>query len=130
MLSIWSPRMCIGRLPPLLFAAVFLISATRIEAQQATPQPARLDPLLFQFTGFIQPGLQLVPFLDRARRVFWTSDTDVDGKVSAVDLEQRRSQFAKNTRANVVSELLRYDSNGDGVAARDEIVRIETQKIR
>jgi len=117
-------------LPSILVVAASFVSSAQVNAQQAVSQSVRPHTLDVQFSGFIQPGLRFMPFLDQARRILWMSDTNVDGKVSAADLERRKARIANGIRVKVISELLRYDDDGDGVVTRAEVLRIETQRIR
>ncbi|TMI99893.1 MAG: hypothetical protein E6G97_20050 [Alphaproteobacteria bacterium] len=112
-----------------LVLAIAVQSALVLPAIAQPRQPAAPDPAI-QLTRLINPGTRLPHFLEQARNLFRIADANVDGVVSADDIEWFAVQTAMGARANIVAELLRYDINGDGVVTRDEIVEIETRNGR
>lgn len=99
----------------------------------------RLTPFLAGAAAFLiispahaqQPAPEPVTFLDLAKRAFFPiADADLDGKISGADLEQERAHNANGHRVGFVAQLLRHDTNYDGIVTRDEVVRFETLYIR
>lgn len=119
------------RLTPFLAGAAAFLILSPAHPQQAAPEPARRDAFEARLSGITLPGMQLMTFLDQAKRAFFpVADADLDGKLSASDLELERAQNANGNRVGFFAQLLRHDTNYDGIVTRDEVVRFETLYIR
>jgi Ca2+-binding EF-hand superfamily protein len=112
---------------PVTHVATLLAAASLIAMIQSASAQTSFEG---EFLIFGRSGQRLTPFVEEARRVFWTSDINTDGIVSVDDYEQASLQASSAMRADAVAEFLRFDTNGDGVATRDEILRAELQKAR
>jgi Ca2+-binding EF-hand superfamily protein len=78
----------------------------------------------------IRPGMGLAAFLDQARTIFRMQDANGDGVVSSNDAERSHARRLAGLRASVISELLRFDTNGDGIVTREEVADVEVGNSR
>jgi Ca2+-binding EF-hand superfamily protein len=98
----------------------------------AAAQPANSAPLdlAIHLSRLLTPGMALSLYRTQMVAMFRMADANGDGVISLADIELLKTQSEAGLRASTISELLRYDLDGDGVVTREEIVEVETRQGR
>jgi Ca2+-binding EF-hand superfamily protein len=108
-----------------MLAVAIAFQSAVLACAQAQPRQSPPSSAEIRLGGMINSGMRLTTYLDEARRIFRLADVNADGIVSAEDLATLSVESATSLRTAIVAELLLYDSDGDGVVTRAEVVAFE-----
>jgi Ca2+-binding EF-hand superfamily protein len=120
---------CVGLAGLAGFAAVAFGNPSPVLSQQPAPQPL-MPPGVQLLMSRFQAGLTLERYLENLRNDFFQIDADVDGKVTQRDVDLHALMEGIQLRSFAVNFVMRFDLDGDGLVAEDEIRRTLNYDMR